>query len=156
MLSIIYTVASTQNNIHFVITDFCSYSCSRERRFSVFCSCDLGLNKTTQQMPHPKMGIFLKCGMCIDLLYIFIYIYILQAVMGQIQKKDWWSIFLIQPTTTNWSDQRLMVQNSWPCSWWSRWPSSSVWSVSTFVLSYLNTVYILIKVSLNCFDSLYK
>jgi len=53
------------------------------------------------------MVMFLKCGMCIDLLYI----YILQAVMGQIQKKDWWSIFLIQPTTTNSSDQRLMVQN---------------------------------------------
>jgi len=101
-------------------------------------------------MPHPKMVMFLKCGMCIDLLYI----YILQAVMGQIQKKDSWSIFLIQPTTTNSSDQRLMVQNWWPCSWWSRWPSSSVWSVMiTFVLLYLNTVFIIVKVSLKCFDS---
>lgn len=54
------------------ITDFCfiNPSCSPERRFSVFCSCASGLNKTTQQMPLPKMGIFFKCGMRIDLPYI--------------------------------------------------------------------------------------
>lgn len=67
-------------------------------------------------------------------------VYLLQAVMGQIQKKDWWSIFLIQPTTTNWSDQRLMVQNWSQCSWWSHWHSSSVWSVNMF--TFCSHIYI--------------
>ncbi len=57
--------------MNFVITDLCLINprFSPERRFSVFCSCALGLNKTKQQMPLPKMGIFFKCGMCIDLCY---------------------------------------------------------------------------------------
>lgn len=100
----------------------------------MFCSWASGLNKSTQQMSHPTMAIlFWKIWLYVLDMY-WSTVCLFQAVMGQIQKRDWWSIFSIQLTTTNWSDQQLMDQKWWLCSWWSRWRSSSVWSVDTSTL----------------------
>lgn len=73
----------------------------------------------------------------------------LQAALGRTQRSGWWNIFSTRLTTTNWSVLPLTVRNWLPCSWWCRWPSSSVWWVSTTCTSLKTLFNHLIPINVN-------